>query len=75
METTTICGVSKTTITGWLSGLTAIVGGVLAYQIPTALLTPQVSHNWLWVTVAGQITLIILRTVMGILQGDAPKPS
>jgi hypothetical protein len=70
----TIFGMSKTTISSILTGLIATIGGVLAYQIPMTLLTPQVSHVWLIVTVVGQIITIVLKVWVGVLQNDANAP-
>jgi hypothetical protein len=69
---TTIFGMSKTSINGVLILLIAILTSVLAYQIPAALLTPGMSHDWLWITAACNLIVAILRAVVGFLQGDAP---
>ena len=71
---TTILGISKTTINGWLAFLITTLTTVAAFQIPTALQTPQESHIWLWVTLACNGALALLRAWVGMLQGDAPPP-
>ena len=69
---TTIFGISKTTINGVLALLITILTTVLAFQVPTALMTPGQTHVWLWITSACGLTCGILRAVVGFLQGDTP---
>lgn len=67
-------GISKSTINGVLALLLAIFGAVLTYQVPTALLNPQVSHAWLWVTASLTLASGVLRAVVGFLQVDPDTP-
>lgn len=69
-----IFGISKTTLNGVLALLITILTAVLAYQVPSALLTPQASHVWLIVTTICTFACGILRAVVGFLQNDTPEP-
>ena len=71
---TTILGMSKTSIQGWLGFLIVTLSTTLTYQIPAAMLNPQQTHVWLWVTLVGNGVLALLRAWVGMLQGDAPAP-
>ena len=68
----TLLGVSKTSISGILTALIAICTSLLAYTVPTALLTPGFSHTVLWINLAINILLIVFKAVLGTIQGDAP---
>lgn len=63
-------GISKTTLNGVLALLITLGTSLLAYQVPTALLSPQVQHVWMWVTAVTTLLLGILRAVVGFLQKD-----
>lgn len=67
-----IFGISKTTINGILALLIVILTSILSYQVPAALLTPQASRTWLYVTAFCTFALGVLRAVVGFLQTDAP---
>ncbi len=69
---TTIFGISKTTINGVLALLITILSTVLAFQVPTALMTPNQTHVWLWITTACGLICGVLRAIVGFLQGDTP---
>lgn len=62
---------SKSTATGIVSTGIGLLATLLAYQVPQALLTPQVSHIWLWVTAAAQLLLLMGRAYLGIKTVDA----
>ena len=62
----------KTTVEGILAGLIGTLTGVMTFQVPAALLTPQGTHTWLWITVGCNLGCIIGRVWLGILQNDAP---
>jgi hypothetical protein len=62
----------KTTVNGILALLITVLTAVLSYQVPTALLTPQASRAWLWVTAICTLVCAIARAVVGFLQNDAP---
>lgn len=62
---------SKSTATGLVSTGIGLLATVLAYQVPQALLTPQVSHIWLWVTAAAQLLLLMGRAYLGAKTVDA----
>ena len=66
-----IFGISTTTINGFLALLITILTAVLSYQVPTALLSPQASRTWLYITAVCTFALGILRAVVGMLQNDA----
>lgn len=70
-----IFGISKTTINGVLAFLIATFTTVLAFQIPSAMLSPGASHMWLWVTLVGNGVVAVLRVWVGLLQNDAPPPA
>ncbi len=70
-----IFGISKTTINGVLALLITILSSVMAYQVPSALMTPGASHTWLWVTAICNLICGILRAVVGFLQNDTPPPA
>lgn len=69
---TTILGISKTSINGWLAFLITTLTTIVAFQIPAALQTPQESHIWLWVTLVCNAALALMRAWVGMLQGDTP---
>lgn len=68
----TLLGASKTTISGILTALIAICTSLLAYTVPTALLTPGFSHMLLWINLGVNIVLIVCKAILGTIQGDAP---
>jgi hypothetical protein len=68
---TTIFGISKTTINGWLAGLIGVSLALQIIQIPTDLATPDVLHVWHWILFVITILASMARVVVGILQGDA----
>jgi hypothetical protein len=65
----------KSTIEGIVGALIAVFTAILAFQVPSALLTPQATHIWLWVTTGITLALAIARAVLGFLQNDAPPPA
>ena len=69
--TPTIFGISKTTLAGVLSFLITTLTILVAFQIPSALQTPQQSHTLLWATTAANLFLALCRAWVGLLQGDA----
>jgi len=63
---------SKTTVNGILAAILAILGALLSYQVPVALLSPQASRTWLYITAGATLLSAILRALVGVFQGDAP---
>lgn len=67
--------ISKTTINGVLALLIAALTSLLAFQVPSALMTPQQSHVWMWVTFVANLICAICRAIVGVLQNDSPPPA
>jgi hypothetical protein len=67
----TILGMSKTSVNGVLALLITILSSLMAYQIPAALMNPNVNHIWLWVTAIANLITGILRALVGFLQADS----
>lgn len=72
---TTIFGISKSTLAGILTGLIGTFTSVLGFQIPVALLNPQQTHTWLWITTGANLTVIILKVWLAVVTNDAPTPT
>lgn len=64
----------KNTIAGILSAIIGICTSLLAYQVPVALMTPNVTHDLLWMNMALNLTAIVARVIIGVLMNDAPAP-
>ena len=67
-----IFGISKSTINGVLALLITVLTAVLSYQVPAALLSPDLSHTWLIITAVCTLACGILRAIVGFLQNDSP---
>ena len=62
----------KHTLAGILTGLIGTFTSIMTFQVPMALLNPQQSKTWLWVTVGCNLAAIVLRGWVGVLiQGSA----
>lgn len=61
----------KSTASGILGGLIGTFNGLLAFQIPLALLNPQTTRTWLWITVGCNIGLIVAKVWLGIITKNA----
>jgi hypothetical protein len=69
-----IFGISKTTINGVLAFLIATFTSILGFQIPSAMLSPGANHIWLYVTLACNFAVALMRVWVGLLQNDTPPP-
>ncbi len=69
---TTILGLSKTSIAGFLSFLIATLTTLVAFQAPAAIMTPQSSHVLLYITAGANLAVALCRVWVGMIQGDAP---
>ena len=45
---------------------------IMTFQVPSAMLTPQASHLWLYITTGANAATIILKVWLGVLENDAP---
>ena len=69
-----IFGFSKTSVNGVLAFFIATFTSILAFQIPSAMLSPGQSHIWLWITLVGNGIVSVLRVWVGLLQNDSQPP-
>ena len=74
-QSTTVFGVSKSTLAGVLTGLIGTFSSILGFQVPMALLNPQQTHVWLWLTTGANLLVIILKVWLGVVTNDAPVPT
>lgn len=70
-----IFGLSKTSIAGVLSFLIATLTTLIAFQVPSTLMTPGASKTLLIITTAANLIVGLLRVWVGLLQNDAPPLS
>ena len=70
-----IFGISKTTLNGVLALFITVLSSVMAYQVPSAMLSPGQQHTWLWITGICNLLCGVLRAVVGFLQTDSPSPA
>lgn len=68
----TILGISKSTASGILTGMIGTFSAIMTFQVPSAMLTPQASHLWLYITTGANAATIILKVWLGVLENDAP---
>ena len=62
----------KSTVAGVLSGLLGTFTTIATFQVPMALMNPQQSRTWLYVTLGCNLATAIGRVWIGVLQNDAP---
>ena len=65
----------KSTAAGILSGLIGTFTTIAAFQVPAAMLNPQQSRMWLYVTLGCNLISGVARVWVGLLQNDAPDVS
>jgi hypothetical protein len=65
----------KSTISGILTGLIGTLSSLMSYQVPAALLTPEQTHTWLWISVFCNLGCIIGKVWLGIITKNADAQS
>lgn len=65
----------KSTVAGILSGLIGTLTALMTFQVPSALLSPQQAHTWLWITVGCNLGAIVGRVWIGILTQNVSAPA
>lgn len=61
----------KSTVSGILTGLIGTFNGLLALQIPLALLSPQTTRMWLWITLGCNVGVIVGKVWLGVVTKNA----
>ena len=69
----TVLGMSKTTVSGILTGAIGTCSAIMSYQVPVALMNPNQQHTWLYVTAGANLLSIVLKVWLGVIQQDAAK--
>lgn len=69
---TTIFGISKTTVAGFLSFLVTTLTVITSLQVPIIFNT-NANHFWAYLSGGATLALALCRAWVGLLQGDAPK--
>jgi len=70
LKSRTVCGVSKSTVQGYLSVLVVIFLLLSQMQLPSIAST-QTTHVWIWITWAAAGIAVILKAILAHFQGDA----
>jgi len=64
-----------TSVSGILGLISTIGLTLISVQIPTALVTPTLTHYWLWLTFIVTIIAAVSKAVVGFMMNDAQSVS